>query len=122
MEVTREVSILALNAFETRSAFNQSKIGTNVGQTRKRTRAFDNEWVKTKRAKLELNQVDPFVNQIDEVCNTEGIRKPNVPDNMTIDDLIADIDKAIAEKKIMKDALLGHEKAHPLDPKLEMKK
>jgi len=71
---------------------------------------------------MELNQMDLFVKQIDEVCITEGIRKPNVPDNMTIDDLIADIGKAIAETKIMKVALFGHVKAHPLESKLEMKK
>jgi len=118
----RNVPILAENAFETKRAVCETMIGANVGESGKRKRGFGEDWRETKRIKMELQQVDIFIKQIDEVCKQEGISEPKVPVNQTIDDLIADIDKAIIEAQNVIKAMFGDEKDHAPNPKLEMKK
>jgi len=121
MELKRNVPILAENAFETKRAVCET-IGANVNKSGKRKRAFGADWRKTKRIKMELQQVDLFIKQIDEVCKQEGISEPKVPVNQTIDDLIADIDKAINEAQNIMKAMFGDEKDLAPNLKLEMKK
>jgi len=120
MKMKRGVPVLSVNAFETRKASCEPKIAANVRETSKRKRGLGEDWRNTKRIKMELQQVDLLIQQIDKVCKTEGISKPKVPDNKTIDDLIADIDKAIAEAKNIRQALFGDEKGFA--PKPEIKK
>ena len=120
--MTRYVLVFVENAFQTKRPACESLIGTNVSETRKRKRAIGEDWRKTKRIKMELQQVDLFIKQIDEVCKKEGISEPKVPVNQTIDDLIADIDKAIDEAQTVMKAMFGDEKDDAPNPKLEMKK
>jgi len=120
--MTRYVLVFVENAFQTKRPACESLIGTNVSETRKRKRAIGEDWRKTKRIKMELQQVDLFIKQIDEVCKKEGISEPKVPVNQTIDDLIADIDKAIDEAQTVMKAMFGNEKDYAPNPKLEMKK
>jgi len=116
------VSVLAVNAVDTRRTVSEAITTSNVQSTSKRKRYFGEDWRRTKRIKMELQQVDLFIKEIDDVCKEEAISEPTVPVNQTIDDLIADIDKAIAEAKTFMKALFGDEKAHATELKAEMKK
>jgi len=122
MKMRRGVPVLSVNAFETRKASCKPTIAANVSETSKRKRGLGEDWRNTKRIKTELQQVDLLIQQIDEVCKKEGISKPKVLDNKTIDDLIADIDKAIAEANTTRKALFGDKKGLASNPKPEIKK
>jgi len=102
MGMNRKMTILhvSVNSLESRRSFCESKIATNASGTNKRKRAFDEDWRKTKRIKIELQQVDLFIKQIDDPCK-EGISEPKVPDNKSIDDLIADIDTTTSKAQIL---------------------
>ena len=121
MDMRQEVPILAVKAFATSNAFCEPTIATNVGETSKRKRGFGEDWRNTKRIRMELQQMDLFIKQIDEVCKKDGISKPKVPDNKTIDALITGIDNAIAEASTTRKALFGDEKGLASNPKPEIK-